>query len=151
MMNKVFLIGSCGKDPESRSFPSGDQQVTISLATSKRWKDKSTNERREKTSWHNLVFNGGLAKVAGEYLKKGSKIHVIGEIDYQEWEKDGVKKYATRILVSEMNMLDSKSGGNGQHTEQKPANNAHSAGSYDDYDDDIPFDSLNWQIRSHLL
>ena len=74
MLNKVTLIGSCGKDPESRFFPSGDRQVTISLATAKRWKDKQSGERKEKTSWHNLAFNGKLADIVDQYVKKGSKM-----------------------------------------------------------------------------
>ena len=141
MLNKVTLIGSCGKDPESRFFPSGDRQVTISLATSERWKDKQSGERKEKTSWHNLVFNGGLADIVDQWVKKGSKIYVGGKIDYQEWEKDGVKKYMTRIVVDNMVMLDSKSEGQAQSSapsqQQAPA---HKAPANDaPYDDDIPF------------
>lgn len=155
MLNQVNLIGSLGQDPESRFFPSGDQQVTVSLATSRRWKDKDTGERKEKTTWHRLVFNRGLAKVAADYLKKGSKIFVSGEIDYQEWEKDGVKKYMTRILVSEMHMLDSRNSENTQHTEQQQQNNATqaqpAAGGGGDWEDDIPFISLNAYIRNHLI
>lgn len=142
MLNKVTLIGSCGKDPESRFFPSGDRQVTISLATSERWKDKQSGERKEKTSWHNLAFNGKLADIVDQYVKKGSKIYVEGKIDYQEWEKDGVKKYMTRIVVDNMVMLDGKSEGQAQSSapsqqqaEPAPANDAP----YDDFDDSIPF------------
>lgn len=144
MLNQVNLIGSLGSDPESRFFPSGDQQVTASLATSRRWKDKETGERKEKTTWHRLVFNRGLAKVAAEYLKKGSKIYVSGEIDYQEWEKDGVKKYMTRILVSEMHMLDTKREGSASSTsassDNSPPPSAY-AGAKDseEWSDDIPF------------
>lgn len=141
MLNKVTLIGSCGKDPESRFFPSGGKKVTISLATSERWKDKQSGERKEKTSWHNLVFNGGLADVVDQYVKKGSKIYVGGKIDYREWEKDGVKKYMTQIVVDDMVMLDSKSEGQAQSSapsqQQAPA---HKAPANDaPYDDDIPF------------
>jgi single-strand DNA-binding protein len=141
MLNKVTLIGSCGKDPESRFFPSGDRQVTLSLATSERWKDKQSGERKEKTSWHNLAFNGKLADIVDQYVKKGSKIYVEGKIDYQEWEKDGVKKYMTRIVVDNMVMLDSKSEGQAQSSapaqQQTPA---HKAPANDaPYDDDIPF------------
>ena len=141
MLNKVTLIGSCGKDPESRFFPSGDRQVTISLATSEQWKDKQSGERKEKTSWHNLAFNGKLADIVDQHVKKGSKIYVDGKIDYQEWEKDGVKKYMTRIVVDNMVMLDSKSEGQAQSSapsqQQAPA---HKAPANDaPYDDDIPF------------
>jgi len=142
MLNKVTLIGSCGKDPESRFFPSGDRQVTLSLATSERWKDKQSGERKEKTSWHNLAFNGKLADIVDQYVKKGSKIYVEGKIDYQEWEKDGVKKYMTRIVVDNMVMLDSKSEGQAQgsapaqqQAKPAPANGAP----YNDFDDSIPF------------
>ncbi len=145
MLNQVNLIGSLGSDPESRFFPSGDRQVTASLATSRRWKDKETGERKEKTTWHRLVFNRGLAKVAAEYLKKGSKIYVSGEIDYQEWEKDGVKKYMTRILVSEMHMLDTKREGSASSTsvssDNSPPPSAY-AGAKDSEkwsDDNLPF------------
>lgn len=152
MLNRVMLIGALGQDPETRFFPSGDQQTTVSLATSRRWKDKQTGERKEKTTWHNLVFNRGLAKVAAEYLKKGSKIYVSGEIDNQSWEKDGQKHYKTVISVTEMHMLDSRNGG----SSSEPGNGANQssgsgAASYDDYNDDIPFASLNWQIRRHLI
>ena len=143
MLNKVTLIGSCGKDPESRFFPSGGKQVTISLATSERWKDKQSGERKEKTSWHNLVFNGGLADVVDQYVKKGSKIHVDGKIDYQEWEKDGVKKYRTRIVVDNMVMLDSKSEGQSseRHAPMRPSEQQAKPAPANDapYDDDIPF------------
>lgn len=149
MLNQVNLIGSLGQDPMTRFFPSGDQQTTVTIATSRRWKDKETNERKEKTTWHNLVFNRGLAKVAAEYLKKGSKIFVSGEIDNQSWEKDGQKYYKTVILVNEMQMLGSKSDGGQQGSEQsaqqRPAQPQQGqapqqGGSpYDAFDDDIPF------------
>lgn len=149
MLNKVMLIGQLGQDPSIRVFQNLDQQVTVSLATSRRWKDKNTGERKEKTSWHNLVFNRGLAKVAADYLKKGSKIYVSGEIDYQEWEdkQTGEKKYRTVIIADTMHMLDSKGGGNGKYSGQNNGGNASqgpaSAGSaadnYDDFDGDIPF------------
>jgi len=142
LLNKVTLLGSLGKDPETRFFPSGDQQTTVSIATSRRWKDKTTGERKEKTAWHNLVFNGPLAKIAGEYLKKGSKIHVTGEIEYQEWETDGVKKYATKIIVNDLIMLDSKpEGQQSREPRREPGKpgTMESENKYDDYDDDLPF------------
>lgn len=141
MLNRAILIGSCGKDPETRFFSNGDQQTTVSLATSRRWKDKQTGENKEKTSWHNLVFNRGLAKVASDYLTKGSKIYAEGEIEYQEWENDGEKKYRTVIQVQEMYMLGGGAGqGNAPEQKQaKPANQA-AGPSYDDFDDsDISF------------
>ena len=152
MLNKVTLIGLLGKDPETKFFGSGDQQTSVSMATSERWKDRETGERREKTSWHNLVFNSGLAKVAAEYLKKGSKIFVEGKIDYQQWEQDGVKKYMTRIVVSNMIMLDNKGSSDNStaatpqasSTQSRPSRTSNApppkaAQSFDDFDDDIPY------------
>lgn len=144
MLNQLNLIGSLGQDPETRFFTSGDRQTTVSLATSKRWKDKQTGERKEKTTWHNLVFNRGLAKVAAEYLKKGSKIYVSGEIDNQSWEKDGQKHYKTVVLVNEMHMLDGKKQDQSIDSSQKDRpqasnNAAYEPSDYDDFDDDIPF------------
>jgi len=149
MYSKTILIGSCGQDPEVRFFPSGDKVATVSLATSRRWKDKQSGEKKEKTQWHNLVFNRGLADVVEQYVTKGSKLSVEGEIDYQQWEKDGVKHYATRILVSNMVMLDSKKDGDNEPRRQpqssndqaKPAHQppANGAPYVDDFDDSIPF------------
>lgn len=155
MLNKVILIGTCGKDPESRFFPSGDKQVTLSLATSERWKDKN-GEKQEKTSWHNLVFNRGLADIVEQYVSKGSKIYIEGKIDYQQWESEGVKKYQTRILVSEMKMLDGKKGGDSQPRQQaqaKPQSQTSNANNapYEDFSDDIPFASLNNLIKNHII
>jgi single-strand DNA-binding protein len=126
MINKVILLGTCGKEPETRFFSNGDQQTTISLATSQRWKDKD-GEKHEKTSWHNLIFSRGLARIASEYIHKGSKIYIEGEIDYQEWEgKGGEKKYRTVIQVLEMQMLGDK------NTTKRDA-------PADDFNDDIEF------------
>ena len=145
MYNKVILIGACGNDPEIRLFPSGDKVATVSLATSRRWKDKQTNEKKEKTQWHNLVFNRGLADVVEQYVTKGSKLSVEGEIDYQQWEKDGVKHYATRILVSNMVMLDSKKDGDSEPKAASRPSTSYQAkpptppANELPFDDDIPF------------
>lgn len=157
MLNRVILIGSCGRDPETRFFSNGDQQTTVSLATSRRWKDKQTNENKEKTSWHNLIFNRGLAKIASEYLTKGSRINVIGEIEYQEWEKDGEKKYRTVIQVHEMHMLNSRSesdsaqGNSSVSQKQKPSNSATIETNYDAFSDDIPFMDIPRLLAKHHL
>ena len=137
MLNKISLIGQLGKDPESKFYPNGDQQTTFSLATSERWKDKNSGERKEKVAWHSIVTNRGLAKVAGDYLKKGSKVYIGGKIDYQEWEKDGVKHYRTRIIADELHMLDGKSQSDqSERPQSQPSSNASQ--SNDDFDD-IPF------------
>lgn len=149
MLNQINLIGSLGQDPETRYFPNGDQQTTVTLATSKQWKDKNTGEKKQKTTWHNLVFNRGLAKVASEYLKKGSKIFVSGEIDNRSWEKDGQKHYRTVVLVNEMQMLGTKSSDGGAQSNQASSPQANSKPSAqqstapdnwgNDFDDNIPF------------
>ena len=138
MLNKISLIGQLGKDPESKFYPNGDQQTTFSLATSERWKDKNSGERKEKVSWHSIVTNRGLAKVADDYLKKGSKVFIGGKIDYQEWEKDGVKHYRTRIIADELHMLDGKSQSDqSERPQSQPSSNASQ--NNNDFDDDIPF------------
>jgi len=107
-VNKVILIGNLGKDPEVKYFPSGGALCNVTIATSESWKDKQTGEQKERTEWHNVVFNNKLAEIAGQYLKKGSKVYVEGSLRTRKWEKDGVDRYTTEILVQEMQMLDGK-------------------------------------------
>jgi len=164
MLNKVMLIGRLGADPEVRYMPSGGAVTTIRLATSRRWKDKQSGERREETEWHRVVFYNRLAEIAGEYLKKGSQAYVEGRIRTQKWQgQDGQDRYTTEIIADTMNMLDSRSGGTSEFggeqpqggysaSASRPANppqpSAPQSGSgsmpppppnYDDFDDDIPF------------
>ena len=162
MLNKVMLIGRLGADPEVRYMPSGDAITNIRLATSIRWKDKQTGERKEETEWHRVVFFRGLAKIAGEYLKKGSQVYVEGRIRTNKWQgQDGQDRYTTEIIADVMHMLDTRNGS--PQADQKSADSAgarqtknspnqqDAQGYYDDFNDDIPFDSLNWQIRAHLI
>lgn len=153
MLNKVMLIGNLGADPEVRYMPSGDAITNVRLATTRRWKDRNTNERKEETEWHRVVFFGQLAKIAGEYLKKGSQIYVEGRIRTQKWQgQDGQDRYTTEIVAESMNMLGSRSGGTASYgdsntppassydTRQSAPSSSQSApASYDDFDDDIPF------------
>ncbi len=162
MLNKVMLIGRLGADPELRSMPSGGSVTTVSLATSRRWKDKQTGERREETEWHRVVFFSPLADIVGQYLRKGSQTYVEGRIRTRKWQgQDGQDRYTTEIVADQMQMLDTRSGGTSEfggdssQTEHaapasKPAHQAtpqnHSAAMpspppahYDDFDDDIPF------------
>jgi single-strand DNA-binding protein len=116
MLNKVMLIGNLGADPEVRYMPSGEAVTNVRLATSRRWKDKQTGEQREATEWHRVVFfnigNLKLAEIAGEYLKKGSKVYVEGRIQTRKWQdKEGRDQYTTEIVGEQMQMLDSKTGG----------------------------------------
>jgi len=111
-VNKVILIGNLGKDPETRYFPSGDAVTNATLATTESWKDKQSGESKEATEWHNLVFPGKLAEIAGKYLKKGSKIYVEGSIRTRKWQdKEGKDRFTTEIRVGDMQMLDGKPGG----------------------------------------
>jgi single-strand DNA-binding protein len=114
MLNKVTLIGNLGKDPEIRTMQSGDKVANFSLATSERWKDKTTGERKEKTEWHRVVvFNQGLVKVIEGFVKKGSKLYLEGQLETRKWtDKDGVEKYSTEVALrpfkGELVMLDSR-------------------------------------------
>ena len=110
-VNKVILVGNLGRDPETRTFPSGDQICNVTLATTDKWKDKASGEMKEATEWHRLVFNGRLAEIAAQYLRKGSQIYVEGQIRTRKYQdKDGVEKYATDIRVDQMQMLGSRQG-----------------------------------------
>ena len=118
-VNKVILVGNLGRDPEVRRMTSGDPVVNLSLATSESWRDKASGERKEKTEWHRVViFNENLAKVAEQYLRKGSKIYIEGQLQTRKYtDKDGVEKYSTEIVLQrfrgELVMLDTRSEGGG--------------------------------------
>lgn len=153
MLNKVQLIGNLGADPESRFLASGDQVVTLNLATTRRWKDKA-GERKEETEWHRISIFGKLAEIAAQYLHKGSKCYIEGRIKTSKYQKDGVDVYSTGIIGEQMVMLDSRGdqdSGQQPRPAQQPAAQRPQAPSYDNFDDDIPFNSLNWQIRAHLI
>ena len=114
-VNKVILVGNLGRDPEIRTFPSGDQVANVTLATSDRWKDKQSGEMREHTEWHRLVFNGRLAEIVGQYLRKGSQIYVEGSIRTRKWQDQatGQDRNATEIRVDQMQMLGKREGQGG--------------------------------------
>lgn len=117
-LNQAQLIGNLGRDPELRTFPSGDRVTNISIATTERWKDKESGEMKEATEWHRVVFHNRLAEIADEYLVKGSQVFVQGRIKTKKWtDKDGVERYTTEIHASEMKMLGSREGGDGGHRE----------------------------------
>lgn len=160
-INKVILVGNLGADPETRYLPSGNAVTNISLATSRQWKDRDSGQPQERTEWHRVVFFNRLAEIAGEYLKKGGKVYVEGELRTRQWERDGQKHYTTEIVANEMQMLDSRGdmgggggyGGGGNSYGGGNASSGSSSGSnsgpapQDDYspppqeefDDDIPF------------
>jgi single-strand DNA-binding protein len=145
-VNKVILVGRLGKDPETRYMTNGEAVTNATLATSETWKDKS-GEKQERTEWHNLVFYRRLAEIAGEYLKKGAQIYVEGKLQTRKWQtKEGQDRYTTEIIVDQMQMLGSKTGGSSSfEVEDKPAPAAKpaakpaAASGFDNFDDDIPF------------
>lgn len=113
-VNKVILVGNLGADPETRFMPSGGSVTNVSLATSETWKDKQTGQPQERTEWHRVVFFNRLAEVAGEYLRKGSKVYVEGSIRTRKWQdQSGQDRYTTEIVGNEMQMLDSRGSGAG--------------------------------------
>jgi single-strand DNA-binding protein len=146
-VNKVILVGNLGNDPETRFLPSGGAVTNVSVATSSSWKDKS-GEQQERTEWHRVVFFNRLAEIAGEYLRKGSKVYVEGSLRTNKWQdKDGNDRYTTEIIANEMQMLDSKGGGDysaaapssgGGQQSQSPQVTQVDNG-MDNFDDDIPF------------
>ena len=153
-VNKVILLGNVGKDPEIRSTQSGSKLASFSIATSKRWKDKSTQEQREKTSWHNVVaFSEGLVDIIEKYVKKGSKIYIEGELQTRKWQdSDGNDKYTTEIILqgynSNLTLLDSRNSGqqnissenqNSAVNDTSSSKNELDNSQKEDSEDDIPF------------
>ncbi len=154
-VNKVILIGNLGTDPEIRAMQSGDKVCNLSIATSESWKDKTTGEKRENTQWHKVVvFNQGIMTVCENYLKKGSKVYIEGQLETRSWEQDGQKKYTTEVVLrpyrGELTMLDSRAsnesaGGyspvpQAQATGTSQAQPATAANTQvDELEDEIPF------------
>lgn len=135
-VNKVFLLGYVGKDPESRSMPDGKAVVNFSIATSESWKDKQTGEKKEKTEWHNLVCFGKGAEIITQYVKKGSKLFVEGKLQTRKWQdKEGRDRYTTEIVVAEFQMLGDK----GERSDSAPRQAAPASGGDGFEDDSIPF------------
>lgn len=139
-INKVIIVGNLGRDPEVRYMPSGSAVTQVSVATSTSWKDKQSGEMQERTEWHRIVFFNRLAEIAGEYLKKGSKIYIEGSLRTQKWQdKNGADRYTTEIVANEMQMLDSRGGAQtGGFDQSQPAASAP-APAAENFDDDIPF------------
>jgi single-strand DNA-binding protein len=163
-VNKVIIVGNLGRDPETRTFPSGGRVCNVTIATTDRWKDKQSGEMKEVTEWHRVVFNDRLAEIAGEYLRKGSQVYIEGSLRTRKYtDKDGVEKYTTEIRADQMQMLGKREGmggpsaddeggyeaprrsappsrapaGGGGGGAQRPASKP--ASGFDDMDDDIPF------------
>ena len=149
-INKVIIVGNLGRDPEMRTFPSGDQAANVTIATTDKWKDKQSGEMREATEWHRVVFNGRLAEIAGQYLRKGSQVYVEGSLRTRKWtDQAGVEKYSTEIRADQMQMLGGRPSQDSQNAPRSaprqapapttaPRQSAAPTG-FDDMDDDIPF------------
>jgi single-strand DNA-binding protein len=151
-VNKVILIGNLGADPEVRYTQSQSAVANLRIATSEQWRDKQTGENRENTEWHNVVMFGRLGEIAGEYLKKGSKVYIEGRLQTRKWQdKSGQDRYTTEIVANEMQMLDgrgegggndfggqSRGGGGGGGGPRGGGGDSQRGGS-DEPDDDIPF------------
>ncbi len=168
-VNKVILVGTCGQDPEVRFLPNGNAVTNLSLATSEQWTDKQSGQKVERTEWHRVSMFGKVAEIAGEYLRKGSQVYIEGKLQTREWEKDGIKRYTTEIVVDmqgTMQLLggrpqqgDQGQGGNNyqqsaprqqaprpqqsapqQQSRPAPQQAApQPAPDFDSFDDDIPF------------
>lgn len=162
-VNKVIIVGNVGNDPELRLLPNGNPVTNLTVATSDTWKDKQTGQEHERTEWHRVVLFGKLAEIAKEYCGKGAQIYIEGRLQTREWEKDGVKRYTTEIVVDQngtFQLLGNRRGGEAQQggsarqqpprQPSQPQNNRHPATpapsnaqpdfpNYDGFDDDIPF------------
>ena len=157
-INKVILVGNLGRDPETRYTQGGSAVTQFSVATSDSWRDKTTGEQQDRTEWHNVVCFARLAEIAGEYLRKGSKVYIEGSLRTSSWEKEGQKRYKTEIMARELQMLDSRGGGGGGDSFDGPSGapsqsssdqgasgpppateNAPTLSDDTDFEDDIPF------------
>lgn len=137
-VNKVILIGTLGRDPETKTFANGGSLTQFSIATSESWTDKNSGERQEVTEWHRIVLNNRLGEVAQKYLKKGSKVYIEGSLRTRKWtDKDGKEQFTTEIRGDQMQMLDNKPGGYGE--QQAPNPQQRNQPQYDDDDSSLPF------------
>jgi len=162
-INKVILVGNLGNDPEKRALPNGNAVTNISVATSESWKDRESGQTTDRTEWHRVVFFNRLAEIAAQYLTKGSKVYIEGQLRTRQWDKDGQKHYSTEIIAREMQMLDSRgdnmgggnanAGGGYDQSQSAPSNSGGNSGGNasngsapayeqppaEDFNDDIPF------------
>ncbi|MDP4076203.1 single-stranded DNA-binding protein [Acidovorax sp. A1169] len=156
-VNKVIIVGNLGRDPEMRTFPSGDQVASVTVATTDKWKDKQSGEMKEATEWHRIIFNGRLAEIVGQYLRKGSQVYVEGSLRTRKWtDQQGTERYATEIRADQMQMLGGPRDDGGQQGHapapaprqqqrqaaapaRSPAPPPRASSGFDDMDDDIPF------------
>ncbi|KGP62808.1 single-stranded DNA-binding protein [Legionella norrlandica] len=153
-INKVILVGNVGSDPDIRYLPNGNAVTTLSVATSETWKDKTTGEKQDRTEWHRVVCFNRLGEIAGEYIRKGSKLYVEGSLRTRKWQdQQGQDRYTTEIIASDIQMLDSKgssvtgyedipqiqTSANSQSSSAKHSPTQAAQDAFDELDDDIPF------------
>jgi single-strand DNA-binding protein len=160
-VNKVIIVGNLGRDPEVRTFPEGGSICNVSVATTRRWKARDSNEMQEETEWHRVVFRDRLAEIAGEYLRKGRSVYVEGRLKTRKWtDKEGKENYTTEIVADQMQLLGSREGGGDEQRAgpssgygggaprggtggggggARPAPASKPSTGFDDMDDDIPF------------
>lgn len=133
-INKVILVGNMGKDPEMRSFPSGERVASFSVATSRKWRDKVNREEKQNTEWHNIIAFGKLAEICDQYLHKGDQVYIEGYLKTDKYtSKDGIERYTTKIIAEQLQMLGGK-----REREEEPMPQAQPIDSKS-FDDDIPF------------
>ena len=154
-VNKWIGVGNLGRDPEVRTFPSGDQVANVTIACTDKWRDKQTGEAKEHTEWVRLVFNGRLAEIAGQYLRKGSQVYVEGSIRTRKWQdQSGQDRYSTEVRVDQMQMLGGRQDADSGERQpsraaRQPQRSAPAGGGFEDMvDDDIPFAN---PLRSRAL
>lgn len=148
-VNKVILVGLVGKDPETKTFPNGGSLTQFSIATTEKWIDKNSGERKEQTEWHRIACNNKLAEIVAQYVKKGSKVYIEGRLKTRQWtDQSGVERYTTEISANEVQMLDSKGDTQQQNTAPKAPQYGQRQQGYapqnnqpknNDLDDDLPF------------
>ncbi|MWN30966.1 MULTISPECIES: single-stranded DNA-binding protein [unclassified Gilliamella] len=143
-INKVILVGNLGQDPEVRYMSNGNAVANISIATSETWKDKQTNENRDRTEWHRVVIFGKLAEIAGEYLKKGSQVYLEGQLQTRKWQdQSGQDRYTTEVVINPiggtLQILGSRDSDSTSQQQSKPQATAPAQAQQDTFDDDIPW------------
>ena len=139
-VNKVILVGNLGKDPEIRYMPNGNAVANLTLATTESWKDKQTGDQQEKTEWHRIVAFGKLGEICGEYLSKGRQVYVEGKLQTRSWEKDGITRYSTEIVASDVQFLGGRNTADTyRSSDAAPSRGYEEPQPTDRQDDDIPF------------
>ena len=157
-VNKVILVGTLGRDPETKTFPNGGSLTQFSIATSESWTDKNTGERKEHTEWHRIVASNRLGEIAQQYLKKGSKVYIEGKLKTRQWtDQNGQERYTTEISANELQMLDSKGDSNYQQNQNQNTQQGYAqpkpqaqpkpsaGGGTSDLEDDLPFAPIDYR------